>query len=58
MHVGLLEDSQVKRVEEKEQDTPGEASEQSGVPQESFENVLNVKVTVIINIELVIFYHF
>ena len=58
MHVGLLEDSQVKRGEEKEQDTPGEASEESGVPQESFENVLNVKVTVIINIEFVIFYHF
>ena len=58
MHVGLLEDSQVKRGEEKEQDTRGEASEESGFPQESFENVLNVKVTVIINIELVIFYHF
>ena len=58
MHVGLLDDSQVKRGEEKEQDTLGEAFEQSGASQESFENVLNVKVIVIITIEFVIFYHF
>ena len=52
MHVGLLEDSQIKRGEEKEPDTLGEAFEQSGASQESFENVLNVKVTVIMNIVL------
>ena len=58
MHVSLLDDSQVKRGEEKEQDTPREAVEQTGATQESFENVLNAKVTVIINIEFVILNHF
>ena len=58
MHVSLLDPSQVKKGEEKRKDTPAGVVKQTGPAREISENVLNVKVTVIINIKFVILNHF
>ena len=58
MHVSLLDQSQVKKVEEKRKDTLAREVEATRPAGEISENVLNVKVTVIINIKIVILNHF
>ena len=54
MHVSLLDQSQVKKGEEKRKETPWEEVKQTRPTKEISENVLNAKVTVIINIVFVI----
>ena len=58
MHVSLLDQSQVKKVEEKRKDTLAREVEATRPAGEISENVLNVKVTVVINIKFVTLHHF
>ena len=58
MHVSLLDQSQVKKVEEKRKDTLAGVVKATGPAREISENVLNVKVTVVINIKFVTLNHF
>ena len=58
MHVSLLDQSQVKKGEEKRKDTLARVVKETAPAGEISENVLNVKVTVIINIKFVILNHF
>ena len=58
MHVCLLDQSQVKKVKKKRKDTLAREVEATRPAGEISENVLNVKVTVVINIKSVTLHSF
>ena len=58
MHVSLLDQGQVKKVEKKGKDTLAEEVEATTPAGEVSEDVLNVEVIIVINLKFVTLYHF
>ena len=58
MHVSILDQCQVKKVEKKEKDTLAEEVEATTPAGEASEDVLNVEVIIVINLKFVTLYHF
>ena len=58
MHVSLLDQCQVKKVEKKGKDTLAEEVEATTPAGEVSEDVLNVEVIIVINLKFVTLYHF
>ena len=58
MHVSILDQCQVKKVEKKEKDTLAEEVKATTPAGEASEDVLNVEVIIVINLKFVTLYHF